>query len=67
MNDVIRTADEYGAYRLTYDQIVELLVDVESGLWVGRRRKVLSALRELQQRRIDEKVAHNLALAKEPV
>lgn len=49
-------------YELTYDEIVELVVDVSDGSRMNRPR-ILAALRELQDRRIQERVNHNLNLA----
>jgi hypothetical protein len=54
---------------LSYDDIVELIVDANDTTtpWAPyQERKILMALRELQQRRIDERVAHNLELARMP-
>jgi hypothetical protein len=59
MSDAIRTAEE-----LSYDDIVELIVDADDTTvpWsASQDRKIVLALRELQQRRIDERVAINMA------
>ncbi len=50
-------------YELTYDEIVELIVDVSGGSRMNKPR-ILAALRELQDRRIQERVDHNLNLAR---
>jgi len=52
---------------LTYDDIVELIVDADDTTtpWAPyQERKIVLALKELQQRRIDERVANNLASVK---
>jgi hypothetical protein len=55
-------SDDPQPYELTYDEIVELIVDVSDGLRM-REPHILAALRELEDRRIQERVNHNLNLS----
>lgn len=52
-------------FDLSYDQLMELIVDIDTCEPMNRLRPlILTALRELAQRRTDERIANNLALAR---